>query len=182
MFRVIIFAVLSAVIVYFSWASLLNPRSHGFYRFFVWEAILVLILLNLDYWFNAPFSIHQMISWLFLTVSLFLVIHGTLLLRLAGKPDVRRNDPTLIGMEKTTQLVRVGAYRYIRHPIYSSLLFLVWGVLFKHPSRECIVLAVITTFFLIMTAKREEAENLIFFGTEYESYMKDTKMFIPFLW
>jgi len=181
MFKVIIFAVVSVGIVFLSWKSLLNPRSHGFYRFFAWEAILALILLNLDYWFYEPFSIHQIASWLLLIVSGFLVIHGVQLLRLVGKPDSERNDPSLIGIEKTTELVTVGAYRYIRHPLYSSLLFLAWGVFFKHPSWVGVSLAVITTFFLTMTAKIEETENIRFFGTAYQSYLKQTKMFIPFL-
>jgi protein-S-isoprenylcysteine O-methyltransferase Ste14 len=42
-------------------------------------------------------------------------------------------------------------------------------------------LGVISTLFLTMTAKKEEVENLRFFGDPYQSYMKKTKMFIPFL-
>ena len=164
-----------------SWPSLHNPRSHGFYRFFAWEAIVALILLNLSHWFYKPFSIHQIVSWLLLIICTFLVVYGALLLRMIGKPDRNRDDPSLIGIEKTTELVTVGAYRYIRHPIYGSLLFLAWGVFFKHLSWVGISLAVTATFFLTMTAKIEEAENLRFFGSAYQDYMKKTKMFIPLL-
>lgn len=180
-FKVIVFIVASIGIAWVSQASLRNFRSHGFYRFFAFESILAFILLNLDYWFYAPFSIPQIISWLLLIISLFLVIHGVQLLRVVGKPDSKRSDLSLIGIEKTTELVTVGAYRYIRHPLYSSLLFLAWGVFFKRPSWVGVSLAVITTFFLTMTAKMEEAENIRFFGVAYQSYMKQTKMFIPFL-
>lgn len=161
--------------------SLRDFRSHGFHRFFAWEAILVLVLLNIGYWFKYPFSIHQIVSWLLLIVCTYWGIHGVLLLRMVGKPDNKRNDPSLIGIEKTTQLVTMGAYRYIRHPLYSSLLFLAWGVFFKQPSWVGVCLAVIATFFLTMTAKTEEAENIRFFGAAYQSYMKQTRMFIPFL-
>jgi protein-S-isoprenylcysteine O-methyltransferase Ste14 len=41
--------------------------------------------------------------------------------------------------------------------------------------------AVISTFALTMTARIEETENLHFFGLAYQDYMKQTKMFIPFL-
>jgi len=179
-FKVIVFIVVSVGLAWVSRTSLRDFRSHGFHRFFAFESILALILLNVDHWFYEPFSIHQIISWLLLIASLFLVIHGSLLLRRVGKPDSERNDPSLIGIEKTTELVTVGAYRYIRHPLYSSLLCLAWGVFFKQPSWEGVSLAVITTFFLTMTAKREEAENIRFFGAAYQSYMKQTKMFIPF--
>jgi protein-S-isoprenylcysteine O-methyltransferase Ste14 len=180
-FKVVVFIVASVGIAWVSRSSLRNSRSHGFYRFFAWEAIVASILLNLDYWFYEPLSIHQIVSWLLLIISLFLLIHGFKLLHIVGKPDSKRNDPSLIGIEKTTELVTVGAYRYIRHPLYSSLLFLAWGAFFKHPSGVGISLAVIITFFLIVTAKIEEAENIRFFGAAYQSYMKQTKMFIPLL-
>ena len=179
--KVIVFIIASAGLVWLSWSSLRNLRSHGFYRFFAFEVIVILILLNIDCWFYEPFSIHQIVSWLLLIISLFLVIHGFQLLHKVGKPDSKRKDSSLIGIEKTTKLVTVGAYRYIRHPIYSSGLYGIWGVFFKQPSWLGFSLAVITTFFLTVTAKIEETENLNFFGDAYKSYMKKTKMFIPFV-
>jgi protein-S-isoprenylcysteine O-methyltransferase Ste14 len=168
-------------IAYVSRASLQAPRSHGFYRFFAWEAILALMLLNVDVWFCDPFSWHQIISWFLLAISPFLVIHGVRLLKQIGKPDSQRNETPMIGFEKTTMLVTVGAYRYIRHPLYSSLLFLAWGVFFKAPSWPGGLLALAATLFLTATARVEEAEDIRFFGPAYEEYVERTRMFIPFL-
>ena len=181
MFKVIIFAVVSLGFVLVSWASFRDVRSHGFFRFFAWECILALILLNIAGWFLSPFSLHQIVSWILLIVSGFLVIHGAYLLRAIGKPESKRKDAYLIGIEKTTVLVTNGAYKYIRHPLYSSLLFLGWGVFFKDPSLVGGILVVIATAFLVVAAKVEEAENIRFFGSAYRTYMKETKMFIPFL-
>ena len=179
--KLIFFVVASAGIIYVSRASLRSLGSHGFYRFFAWEAILALVLLNLDDWFYGPFRLTQIVSWLCLCLSLFLVIHGFQLLRMVGKPDDRRNDTSLLGVEKTTTLVTMGAYRYIRHPLYSSLLFLAWGAFLKSPSWPGGGLAIAATAFLRATAKVEEAENTRYFGSAYREYMKQTKMFIPFL-
>ena len=180
--KVIVFIVASIGLVWLSWPSLRRYRSHGFFRFFAWESILILILINLNVWFFQPFSLHQTISWLCLIASIYLVIHGVRLLRMVGRPDSERNsDPALIGFEKTTQLVMVGAYRYIRHPLYSSLLFLGWGAFFKGPSWVGALLAGLATVFLTITAKIEEGENITFFGQVYQDYMKQTKMFIPLL-
>ena len=182
MLKTFLFIVASAGIVYISRASLHSPRSHGFYRFFAWEAILALILLNVEYWFWNPFSLQQILSWIFLIASAFLVLHAVHLLRMIGKPTASRSDDgATIAFEKTTQLVRVGAYKYIRHPMYSSLLFLTWGVLFKDLSWLSVTLALPATVFLVATAKAEEAENLRFFGTTYQTYIKQTRMFIPFI-
>jgi len=179
--KIIVFLIASAGLVWLSWSSLRNVCSHGFYRFFAFVVIVVLILLNIDYWFYEPFSIRQIVSWFLLIISLFLVIQGFQLLHKIGKPDSKRKDSSLLGIEKTTELVTVGAYRYIRHPIYSSGLFGIWGVFFKQPSWLGFSLATITTFFLTVTAKIEEEENINFFGDVYKSYMKKTKMFIPFI-
>jgi len=119
MLKLPVFVIASAILVYVSRASLRTPRSHGFYRFFAWEAILALTLLNLDDWFRHPLAWHQLISWPLLVVSLFLVIHGVQLLKQVGKQDPRRDDAPMLEFEKTTTLITAGAYRYIRHPLYS---------------------------------------------------------------
>jgi protein-S-isoprenylcysteine O-methyltransferase Ste14 len=83
--------------------------------------------------------------------------------------------------EKTTQLVTSGTYKYIRHPLYSSLLLLAWGIFFKLPSLVGSGLVITATLFLIATAKADESECIQFFGAEYQAYIKHTKQFIPFL-
>jgi len=179
--KTIIFVVATLAIAFLSRASLRDRCLHGFYRFFAWELILVLILINIDYWFVEPFAIHQIVAWALLFLSLFFVIHSVLLLRLRGKPSAGRDDEGLLGIEKTTELVTAGAYRFIRHPMYSSLLYLAWGVFFKHPSLIGGALAFGASLFLTLTAKMEEKENVAYWGEPYRSYMKETKMFIPYL-
>lgn len=181
MIRVIIFAIISAFLVYISRRSLFHPHSHGFYRFFAWESILALVLLNALQWFENPFSPQQLISWLFLLISIFLVVHGVHLLRVIGNPNQNRSDAELIAFEKTSSLVTVGVYKYIRHPLYSSLLFLAWGAFLKHPSWLGLLLAFFTSLFLFLTAKNDESECLKHFGNAYQTYMKGTKRFVPFL-
>jgi protein-S-isoprenylcysteine O-methyltransferase Ste14 len=171
--KLAILVVVSVGIFVVSWQFLRNPRSRGFYRFFAFESILILILLNLEHWLSDPFSVHQIVSWLLLFVSIVLVAHGIYLLRVVGRPKS--------GIESTTTLVMVGAYKYIRHPLYGSLLFLAWGVFFKDVSLLGGILASVATAFLIVIAKMEEAENIQKFGAEYAAYMKTTRMFIPFL-
>ncbi len=171
----------SAVLVYISRASLRAPRSHGFYRFFAFELIWALFLLNVGVWFRNPFSAGQLVSWPCLLASAFLAIHGVYLLRRLGKPDARRADNPMLGFEKTTTLVTDGAYRYIRHPLYSSLFFLAWGIFLKDPAWLGGALAAAATLLLVLTARADEAECLRFFGPDYQAYMKRTKMFVPFL-
>jgi protein-S-isoprenylcysteine O-methyltransferase Ste14 len=46
MTRLIIFVSASIALAYLSRSSLLRPRSHGFFRFFAWECIVALLLIN----------------------------------------------------------------------------------------------------------------------------------------
>jgi protein-S-isoprenylcysteine O-methyltransferase Ste14 len=169
------------VIVDVSRAPLRRPISHGFYRFLAWEAILGLAALNLHRWIRDPLSWHQLISWPLLVIAALLVIAGVHLLKGRGEPDEARDDVPLIAFEKTTTLVTTGLYRYIRHPLYSSLLFLAWGIFFKAPSWAGGLLGIIATAALTATARVEEGENLRYFGDQYREYMKQTAMFIPYI-
>ena len=153
--KVILFVLATICITWVSRSSLRNFQFHGFYRFFAWETILILFLVNMNYWFVDPFSLKQIISWSFLIVSIVLIYQGVQLFRRKGALDPERNDPALVGIEKTTELVTTGVYHYIRHPFYSSLLFLGWGILFKNVSWIGIILAVIATLLLIITAWKE---------------------------
>ena len=179
--KVILFVLATIGITWVSRSSLRNVHFHGFYRFFAWETILILFLVNMNYWFVDAFSLRQIISWSFLIVSLVLIYQGVQLFRRQGRLDQERNDPALVGIEKTTELVTTGVYQYIRHPFYSSLLFLGWGILLKNVNWIGALLAVVTTILLIITARKEEIENIEFFGENYQEYMKRTKMFVPFI-
>lgn len=98
-----------------------------------------------------------------------------------GKPNDKLNDSTLLALEKTTTLVTIGVYKFIRHPLYSSLFFLTWGAYFKSLTVWSIGLTLVATGFLWATAKVEENENLNYFGDDYREYISLTKMFVPFL-
>lgn len=179
--RVILFFVFSLMFVGISWQPLHNPKCHGFYRFFAFESILGLLMLNVTVWFKDPFSPIQLLSWLLLFTSIALVIQGVLLLKKMGGQGNGTDRTENFAFENTVNLVEEGIYRYIRHPMYASLLFLAWGIFFKHPSIYSAVPLAGATLALYLTARIEERENLDFFGSPYRAYIQRTRMFIPFL-
>jgi len=177
-----VFLLLSVPLIYISRASLREPRSHGFYRFFAWEFIVALFLLNIDFWFQTPFSWHQLISWFLLLVSIVPLVLGIRSLISHGKPVAHREiEPQLLAFENTSSLVTSGIYHYIRHPLYSSLLFLTWGIFFKALTWLGILMTLAATLFLVATARADEIECVRFFGLSYQAYMKRSKRFVPFL-
>jgi len=179
--KVILFIALSLPLIFISKHSLFEPGSHGFTRVFSWEWIIALFVLNYGEWFKQPFSLTQIISWLLLLISLWFVIGGVFLLKKARKPGIVRVDEKLYRFEKTTELVTSGIFKYLRHPLYSSLLFLTWGIWFKQPGVITAFIALLSSVLLWFTAKRDERECLAYFGDSYREYMTRTKRFIPFV-
>ena len=164
----------TVIIILFSWFfSVRHKRYHGIPRFFAFESIYLLILINLKVWFHDPFSLNQIFSWILLILSAYAGIAGFMLLKVKGKSSGN--------FENTTTLVKSGIYRLIRHPLYLSLFLLGTGVMMKRPVAEELVLGAVNLFAIYFTALVEEKEMAEKFGSEYKEYMKETKMFIPFL-
>lgn len=162
------------LIIVISWfLSIKHKRYHGIPRFFAFESIFIMILLNYKVWFIDPFSIHQVISWMLLILSLYPVSVGFYLLKREGNPDSN--------FENTSKLVKSGIYGYIRHPLYLSVFIFGMGVLFKDPESIQIMLGIVIFISIIITSGVEEKEMIAKFGDEYKDYMKETKMFIPFI-
>lgn len=179
--QVIVFVLLSIPIVFVSRKPLRDIHSHGFYRFLGWEGILWLVICNISYWFDNPFSTSQVFSWLLLIASVYYVMAGTFLLIRRGKPQRNREGSTLYGFEKTTQLVDTGIYKWVRHPLYGSLVLVTWGIFLKHMTLILLAVTVATTILFYLTAVFDEKECIAYFGDVYKQYMKRSKMFIPFL-
>jgi len=155
------------------WMSLREKRYHGIYRFFAFESILAIFMLNWPFWFRDPFSPLQIASWSLLFLSIAPAAMGYYLLHRVGKPEGT--------FENTSALVKEGIYRYIRHPLYGSLVLLGLGAFLKNVTILTASLVLVNAMALVLTAKTEEREMIGKFGDEYRDYMKETKMFIPYI-
>lgn len=166
----------TAGLLWLSRKPLRNPGSHGFYRFFAWETILALTLLN-----REPVG-DQLLSETLLQLSLLPLAFGFVALRRQGKGDAtRRDDGSLYSWEKTSELVTRGIFGLIRHPMYSALLALDWGMFFRAASWPAFALALFGSACVLLTALADEKECIAYFGQAYIDYMQGTRRFIPWL-
>ena len=173
---IVLIAAGSIPVLWVSRRVLLTPSSYGFYRFFAAESTLALIVLNAPKWFADPFAARQLASWLLLLTSALTVTSASRTLRRLGRPVGRDSSGFT-----TLNLVTTGPYRYIRHPLYASLLFLAWGAFFKAVTPSTSALVAVATVALVATAKAEEVATLRQFGQAYRAYMARTRLFIPLL-
>ena len=177
----ILFAIVTIFLIAISYKSLQNIKTHGFYRFFAFEFTAILVIINLPYWFYDPFCLIQILSWIILFISLLMEYFSFYYLTKLGGTTERNSGSANFNFENTANLVDTGIYKYIRHPMYSSLFYLALGTMLKYLSLPSICLTAFAILFLVFTAKTEETENIAFFGNAYKDYINRTKMFIPFI-
>ncbi len=164
----------SIVIIVFSWFySVKGKRYHGIPRLFAFESIMILFLLNITHWFSTPFSWNQIIALLLLVLSAWVGIAGYVTLYRKGKAE---GD-----FENTTVLVKSGVYGMIRHPLYLSLFLIGTSIMMIKLSLPSIIAGLVNLTAIGITAYVEEKEMVEKFGQQYLDYMKETKMFIPFI-
>lgn len=83
-------------------------------------------------------------------------------------------NPTMGG------LVTSGPYKYVRHPIYAAVLYLIWAGIAAHASLVNIGAGLLAS---AMTALRMVAEEKLLVRTypAYAEYSRTTKRLVPFL-
>jgi len=130
--------------------------------------LLAIALLGLAGSFTAPSPI---------PIGLYLSALGLAIWARRSFPaDTFRAGPRPGG----TVVIRSGPYRYIRHPMYSAAMLLVWTATFVHLTWWSAALATLVT--VAISGRIRWEERLL--GTafsDYADYAKSTRAVIPYL-
>lgn len=82
---------------------------------------------------------------------------------------------------ENSRLIRHGIYALVRHPIYTSLIFLSFGWSLAWNSMAGILASIVMLFFLMAKSSDEERRLKKRFA-DYEDYRKTTKRLIPWIY
>lgn len=173
MFWLALFVVLTLALLTCGWRQLRTPNRRGFYRALAFVTLFGLVCLAGPVWFVDPFSPRQVISWVILAGSAALAANAFAMLHAYGAPTG--------GIETTQALVEHGAYRWVRHPLYGSLILAGAGAALKHPTLWSAALLLILAGLLVVVARVEEVESTQRFGEAYAEYRRRTARFIPYV-
>ena len=88
------------------------------------------------------------------------------------RPDIQQDNTTLI----TT-----GIYKYIRHPMYFSVVFGMLGILIAFYSMTELIVYIFLVVVMIIKLHYEES-LWVNHTDEYKTYQKNTKKLIPFVY
>jgi len=132
------------------------------------QFILIAILL-IEHGLHTPSNFALLIFLLGCGFGLYTVRHNPL-----GNfnitPEIKEN----------ASLITIGAYRYIRHPMYFSVLVMMLGVVVSKPTIFSLFIYMLLVVTLFLKAQKEEMlwkEQ----SSEYRNYMQQTNKIIPFV-
>ena len=124
--------------------------------------VLLVVTFILRIWFTFPFDLNIVLRIFFIFIFIFLL---WFLFRysLASLPMVNRNR----------QLSTNGAFAYVRHPLYASVLYTIPPILILLMQDFIFVLSLIVYFIGLSILVRKEEQALIeIFGEDYKKYQR----------
>ena len=83
-------------------------------------------------------------------------------------------------LKENSTLITTGIYSYIRHPMYSSVILMMLGVLISTPSISEWIFFILLITVLVLKAKREESLWMVH-DKAYVAYQQETKLFVPYI-
>ena len=148
--------------------------------YLVVQAALLLLLIFGPQKFRYLADWPPQFTWIGSLVGGFLLLFGTLLATCAAF-NLGRNLTPLPVPKENAALIISGAYRFVRHPIYSGLIFMAigWG-LWRH-SWLTIGYALLLFIFFDVKSRLEERMLTEKFP-EYAEYRKRIRKLIPFVY
>ncbi|WP_333803819.1 methyltransferase family protein [Sulfurospirillum sp.] len=130
---------------------------------------IFIALLVVHHDMHTPNLVSLLIFLLGCIFGLYTIIHNKL-----GNfnitPEIKEN----------ATLITTGAYRYIRHPMYFSVLVMILGIVVSKPTLFSYFIYVLLVVTLFLKAKKEEILWMEH-SSEYKEYMQHTKRIIPFI-
>ncbi len=120
----------------------------------------------------TPWSYVTLVGQLLALLALVIGLLQTGIYSFLGFEQMLKPSPT-----STSQLVTVGLYRWVRHPLYSAGLVFIW--LTPIMTSSLLALNIGLTVYLVLGAFYEERKLVREFGPAYTNYQQSTPMLIP---
>ena len=74
-----------------------------------------------------------------------------------------------------------GIHRFVRHPLYTGTILVVWGFFFVFPYLNNLIAVVLLTGYVIVGIRFEEKKLIAEFGEQYIHYMKKVPSLFPII-
>jgi len=122
--------------------------------------------------YAKPFKLYQNL------ISLNLLLCG-LALTIIGWRQLYNNFWDKV--KGSSQVIKTGLYRFIRHPQYTGMLLIALSVVTNQLNMIYILIYLMLVVLYYRLSKKEENDLIKTFNEEYIQYKKTTHMFLPFI-
>jgi len=139
---------------------------------------MALLVLFMAVWLFDSFvlhagrTMHGGVHWTLRLGVFILALAAALALFLSGRAAVRER-------ERPAKVLRSGAFRWVRHPLYLSTLLVYFGLSFATLLPLALAVAVVAFIFYNYIAAFEEKVMAEKFGEEYKNYKAATGRWLP---
>jgi protein-S-isoprenylcysteine O-methyltransferase Ste14 len=130
-------------------------------------------------WLNGWFEPERMFSLVVVGVA---IQASCIALAIWARRHLASNWSAGVRIAENHQLVRTGPYHLLRHPIYTAMLGMYLGTTLASGQYHALVALVILIFAYIRKTRMEEEILQKTFGTEYETYHRDTWALVPLVY
>jgi protein-S-isoprenylcysteine O-methyltransferase Ste14 len=137
-------------------------------------AVAYAILWQGKFWLRQPHSWQIILAIVFFALGIFLSWTSTRSLGRQWRIDA--------GLSSDHELIMAGPYRFVRHPIYTSMLCVLLATGFVVTPLPLFVLAIVV--FVFGTEIRVRIEDKLLasqFGERFEQYQRSVPAYIPFI-
>jgi protein-S-isoprenylcysteine O-methyltransferase Ste14 len=101
---------------------------------------------------------------------------------IAARRRLAGNWSSGIVLKEGHELITIGLYNYVRHPIYSGILLMALGAAMVNGTLAAMMFLVVVLLFLAYKATQEEQLLTKEFPDEYPAYKARTNRVVPWVW
>jgi protein-S-isoprenylcysteine O-methyltransferase Ste14 len=135
-------------------------------------------VLLVDRWLPWPLDLR----WLpHLRVAGDVVCVLGLVIAIAARRALAGNWSSAVTLKRDHELIRTGAYRFVRHPIYTGILTMCLGSAIEDGQLRGALAFVLMLAAFLIKSRREERLLVQHFPDDYPAYKRDVKALIPFV-
>ncbi|OGS28214.1 MAG: hypothetical protein A2297_01895 [Elusimicrobia bacterium RIFOXYB2_FULL_48_7] len=113
-----------------------------------------------------------------ISIGLLLIVAGSIV-NIKGRVALAGNWANQIRVYKDQTFVREGMYRYVRHPLYASLIWMFYGGSLVYQNYASFLATTLVFIPFMRYRANQEEELLKKYFSEYETYQKEVGMFFP---
>lgn len=157
---------------YSKWNS---EKMDSSFIFIVTPFYMSLYLAPLEYYLLRP-----ELSMVTIIIGFAVLCFGTIF-RIVSLLTLQHGFSITLEKKAEVKLVTTGAYKYIRHPLYSSVLIMAMSGVILFSTIYCWAFVIITLIGLLSRINKEEKFLLEIFP-DYKQYSRKTKKMIPFVY